>query len=163
MKKTIAMLLAVVMVFALCACGGSAAPAAAPASIIAPALEAPAASDKPAASGLSKYISRSPTQLSGGPGSAGTTAPIIPSTARIIANISRTDISEFVLSFVQNLPLVRAAGQKAVHGLGIIRIFRVFGLADILAKGGTAPEQQYQENSPANAPVQDSSPSCYRE
>ena len=39
MKKTIAMLLALVMVFALCACGGSSAPAAAEA----PAAEAPAA------------------------------------------------------------------------------------------------------------------------
>ena len=47
MKKTIAMLLALVMVFALCACGQTAAPAAAPAAE-APAAEAPAA-EAPAA------------------------------------------------------------------------------------------------------------------
>ena len=40
MKKIIAMLLALVMVFALCACGQQAAPAAAPAAEEAPAAEA---------------------------------------------------------------------------------------------------------------------------
>ena len=50
MKKIIAMLLALVMVFALCACGQQAAPAAAPAAEEAPAAEAaPAADDAPAA------------------------------------------------------------------------------------------------------------------
>ena len=44
MKKTIAMLLALVMVFALCACGQTAAPAPA---AEAPAAEAPAAEESP--------------------------------------------------------------------------------------------------------------------
>ena len=43
MKKTIAMLLALVMVFALCACGGSSAPAATQAPAAETPAEAPAA------------------------------------------------------------------------------------------------------------------------
>ncbi len=60
MKKTIAMLLALVMVFALCACGGSSAPAAtqAPAAE-APAAEAPAA-EAPAAEGAVYYLNFKP-------------------------------------------------------------------------------------------------------
>ena len=49
MKKLIAMLLALVMVFALCACGQQAAPAAAPAADAPAADAAPAADDAPAA------------------------------------------------------------------------------------------------------------------
>ena len=49
MKKIIAMLLALVMVFALCACGQQAAPAAAPAAEEAPAAEAAPAADDAAA------------------------------------------------------------------------------------------------------------------
>ena len=62
MKKTIAMLLALVMVFALCACGGSSAPAAtqAPAAE-APAAEAPAA-EAPAAEGAVYYLNFKPEQ-----------------------------------------------------------------------------------------------------
>ena len=57
MKKTIAMLLALVMVFALCACGGSSAPAATQA----PAAEAPAA-EAPAAEGAVYYLNFKPEQ-----------------------------------------------------------------------------------------------------
>ena len=57
MKKTIAMLLALVMVFALCACGGSSAPAATQA----PAAEAPAA-EAPAAEGADYYLNFKPEQ-----------------------------------------------------------------------------------------------------
>ena len=59
MKKTIAMLLALVMVFALCACGGSSAPAAAEA----PAAEAPAAeapAEAPAAEGSVYWLNFKP-------------------------------------------------------------------------------------------------------
>ena len=58
MKKLIAMLLALVMVFALCACGQQAAPAAAPAAEEAPAAEAaaPAADDAAAESGEGKVF-----------------------------------------------------------------------------------------------------------
>ena len=56
MKKTIAMLLALVMVFALCACGGSSAPAATQA----PAAEAPA--EAPAAEGAVYYLNFKPEQ-----------------------------------------------------------------------------------------------------
>ena len=45
MKKTLALLMALVMVLGLCACGQSAAPAAAPAQEAAPAAEAPAAAE----------------------------------------------------------------------------------------------------------------------
>ena len=55
MKKTIAMLLALVMVFALCACGGSSAPAATQA----PAAEAPAA-EAPAAEGSVYWLNFKP-------------------------------------------------------------------------------------------------------
>ena len=61
MKKTIAMLLALVMVFALCACGGSSAPAATQA----PAAEAPAAeapAEAPAAEGAVYYLNFKPEQ-----------------------------------------------------------------------------------------------------
>ena len=61
MKKTIAMLLALVMVFALCACGGSTAPAATQA----PAAEAPAAeapAEAPAAEGAVYYLNFKPEQ-----------------------------------------------------------------------------------------------------
>lgn len=54
MKKTIAMLLALVMVFALCACGGSSAPAATQA----PAAEAPA--EAPAAAGSVYWLNFKP-------------------------------------------------------------------------------------------------------
>ena len=54
MKKTIAMLLALVMVFALCACGGSSAPAATQA----PAAEAPA--EAPAAEGSVYWLNFKP-------------------------------------------------------------------------------------------------------
>ena len=57
MKKTIAMLLALVMVFALCACGGSSAPAATQT----PAAEAPAA-EAPAAEGAVYYLNFKPEQ-----------------------------------------------------------------------------------------------------
>ena len=57
MKKTIALLLALVMVFALCACGGSSAPAATQA----PAAEAPAA-EAPAAEGAVYYLNFKPEQ-----------------------------------------------------------------------------------------------------
>ena len=56
MKKTIALLLALVMVFALCACGGSSAPAATQA----PAAEAPA--EAPAAEGAVYYLNFKPEQ-----------------------------------------------------------------------------------------------------
>ena len=55
MKKTIALLLALVMVFALCACGGSSAPAATQA----PAAEAPAA-EAPAAEGSVYWLNFKP-------------------------------------------------------------------------------------------------------
>ena len=57
MKKTIALLLALVMVFALCACGGSSAPAATQA----PAAEAPAA-EAPAPAGAVYYLNFKPEQ-----------------------------------------------------------------------------------------------------
>jgi len=60
MKKTIAMLLALVMVFALCACGGGSAPAATEAPAEAPAAEAPA--EAPAAEGAVYYLNFKPEQ-----------------------------------------------------------------------------------------------------
>lgn len=59
MKKAIAMLLATVMVFALCACGGSAAPAAKAPAAEAPTAEAPAA-EAPAAEKIPLKISHHP-------------------------------------------------------------------------------------------------------
>ena len=58
MKKTIAMLLALVMVFALCACGGSSAPAAEAPAAEAPAAEAPA--EAPAAEGSVYWLNFKP-------------------------------------------------------------------------------------------------------
>lgn len=63
MKKTLALLLALAMVFALCACGGSSAPAAAPAAPAAPAAteSAPAATE---AAPAGDYIECAPMTLS---------------------------------------------------------------------------------------------------